>query len=943
MLIDAAVIPGLLLLAGELLVLAAVGYIVARVALRQTDDRLALASGLVIGLALWGLVVNFLLHLFTGMAGALAGWIIVLAIGAELARRNSRALRIPSRTIAVFGLTGAAIFWVALASRQLLIVPDEVAHATLAATIRAGGWPLTWSWNPDLNLAYHYGTDLLIALLVPPSGPDLGFTTELFGAYAWTSLILLVLALLMRHGAWPGTLALTPLLLAPGAWTLVFGDQPALISVPVPAGLPAAGLRAAISGLIWPNVELPWPSEQHGVPPNIWKPLFPFAYALAFVALERVANLGRGAWAGGLTLACLVAFLGLVDETVAPVILALWSASVAVRLFRDRGDCSFFRLAVLQTAGPTLAAALLAGGGGVLTGVVTGAGGTGALAVGWPLDPRDRNALVSLTMLPGGLGILNVGTAVVAGAASVLATRNRLVLLVSGASVAFLLAALTLRYEAAPHDIARFDGHARNFALLAFVLSLALRLGSLPRLWRYGTVAAVFALVIWPTVATPARNLGLAIGHGVQIANASSEEPEYGDWYWYMGRYAPQHSLPNGITSWILRHTSVEARVLSPAPLAMTVSTGRPNASGFTGFIHGRATFGPEYLDSIRYLEPAALTRLQIQYVHAPDQWVAELPARARDWLAQPRLFDMLVRDGSHALYRVRPAFRHLSLTPTAGSYEALRLAAPDGSTVFLSPATDPLNLVRAVASMPKSSFVSSASQSNLRVRDLSLRTDIRPAPLGRTVPDLAVVSARLAPSMLAEQDRRPVFWNSEIAVYSTSGMAVPAMDPPPQPFRVQLSDWKSTQGRLIFTATLANSNGDNWTGQDWVVVRADDSPWAFPGTWPVDQAPLWFAGQIAPQSGTIVHRYEFDPRAGTLLLRDSESTFNALPSAGDALSPGVWLLSVRLRNDYRLVGLAPVARITISEAGIVSYRVYEGEFGIQPTAGPIPSPRGRF
>ena len=65
--VDPAVIPGLLLLAAELLALAAVGYVVARVALRQTDHRLALAQGLVIGPALWGLIVNFVLHLLPGL------------------------------------------------------------------------------------------------------------------------------------------------------------------------------------------------------------------------------------------------------------------------------------------------------------------------------------------------------------------------------------------------------------------------------------------------------------------------------------------------------------------------------------------------------------------------------------------------------------------------------------------------------------------------------------------------------------------------------------------------------------------------------------------------------------------------------------------------------------------------------------------------------------
>ena len=43
MTVDGAVVPGSLLLAAEFIALATVGYVVARVALRQRDDRAALA------------------------------------------------------------------------------------------------------------------------------------------------------------------------------------------------------------------------------------------------------------------------------------------------------------------------------------------------------------------------------------------------------------------------------------------------------------------------------------------------------------------------------------------------------------------------------------------------------------------------------------------------------------------------------------------------------------------------------------------------------------------------------------------------------------------------------------------------------------------------------------------------------------------------------------
>ena len=45
MTIDGAVVPGLLVLLAELVALAAIGYVIVRVALRETDDRVALRRG----------------------------------------------------------------------------------------------------------------------------------------------------------------------------------------------------------------------------------------------------------------------------------------------------------------------------------------------------------------------------------------------------------------------------------------------------------------------------------------------------------------------------------------------------------------------------------------------------------------------------------------------------------------------------------------------------------------------------------------------------------------------------------------------------------------------------------------------------------------------------------------------------------------------------------
>lgn len=936
MTVDADVLPGFLLLTTECLTLAAVGYVVARVALRQTDDRLALAQGLVIGPALWGLIVNFLLHVFPGMAGALAGWMVVLTLGAVLAWRGRADLGLPPRTLAGFSLAGIAVFWIALASRQLLIIPDEILHTMMPATIRAGGWPPTLGWSPDLDLAYHHGIDLLVGLLTPPTGPDLAFTTELLGAYAWTALILLTAALLMRRGSWVSTVTLMPLLLAPGAWTLVFGEQPTLLQVPLAAGVPSAGLRVALLDVYWPSVELPWSSEQQAVPPNIWKPQFSLAYALAFVALERSACGPRPGWPGGLVLAGLIGFLGLVDETVAPVVLVLWGATQALGILKVKPEMSA-RIHHVGRAmwGPALAALLLAGGGSALTALLTESAGAGEIAVAWPSDPRDRAAVSSLTTVPGGLGILGLGSSIAILAATLLAWRSRLVLMLAAGCVTFLLAALILRYEAAPHDLGRLDGHARNFALVALMLALSLRLPSLRPRWRYAAALLLAGLVVWPTVATPARKVALAIGHGVQISNARPGPGEFGDWFWWMGRYALKRFPSERIAAWLRDHSAVDARVLSPLPHAITVTTGRPNASGLAQFLHPRPATGPQYLDAIRHLEPAAIRRLGFTYVHAPDDWVAKLPERARRWLADPELFEPLVRDGGQTLYRVRQAFLQLEAPPSPGAYEALRQSLPAGSTVYLSHANGSLNTFRALAVVPQAQLMGSPDEAALHIPNLHLQADVRPTPLVNQSADFVVTAAQLAPSMFRPDARRPVFWNEEIAVYAPDGAIAPVREAPPRPLRVRLEHAREFDGRLAFTTTLTDRSGEGWTGQDWLVVPADASPWALPRIRPTDPAVQWFAGQASPGQGSITHRYEYDPQAVTLSLRDAQPDAVRVDSSGDRLEPGVWILAVRLRSAYQRSAFIPVVKVVVSQAGDVSYQVYEGEFGVNPSPRP--------
>ena len=930
MTVDATALPGLTLLVCELLALAAVGFVVARVVLAQTDDRMALAQGLVIGLGIWGVVANFVMYALPGIPGALLAWALTLALGAGLGWRAPHALRVRPRTVAGFGAGALALFWIALASRQLISITDPDIHLGLAAAIRAGGWPPALPWNPGSPVYYHYGVDLLVGLLVPPAGPGPVFMIEILGAYVWTSFVLVVVTTLLRLGG-VETLALSPLLLTAGAWTLVhYTEPPGLLRVPVPTGVPAAGLRASLTDIYWPSLEAPellWNAPVQVSPPNIWQPLFVLAYALVFVVLSWVVSRRRRSWLAVLTLAALIGFAGLVEETVTLIVLALWMVVEAGRLTQAWRKRSLTRMLALRSAaGPGLAAALLAVGGGVPTGVLAGSVGSG-LTIGWIDDPGSRHLPGDFAAFPGGIGLLEIGLIPVAIAAGLLARRNRLALALLAVSAVSLLAALTLQYEPA-RDVTRLDGHARNFALLALLIALASWMPAIRPRRRYAAGALAAALVVWPTAVGPVHNIGYALSRGPQIADAGSRPP---DALWsFLGRYEIRRPPAEAVAAFIRNNTELDARILSPSPTGLSATTGRPNAAGYAQFAHYSYEPGVEYLDAIRHLEPAAVRRRGFEYVHATDTWAADLPHRARQRLADPRFFEPLVRDGPDALYRVKPAFLDLETMPTPGSFEALRQAVAPLATVYFSPSILPKD-VEQLAALRAAATLWHARRLGVEPSSiLHLQTRVPTEPIGDNLPDFVLTSDVLAPSALQPSARTPIWWNSQLAVYSLQGKAAPVRTPPAASFSVGLSGVDVKDRRIAFTAVFTDHMRQPWKGQDWLVLATDATQWAFPSEFEADgerhAGTQWYAGQIVPGQSAARHAYVLDPVTATLAVRSDTGDFEATQSSGSGLGSGVWTLAVRLRDDWWEVALIPVMKIVIDDAGNVRYEVYEGE-----------------
>ena len=309
MTVDPTVIPGLALLGTELVVLAAVGFVVVRVALRQDDECLALTQGLVVGPALWAMIVSLVLRVVPGLAGAAVGWAIMLAVGVSLAWRSSGTIRRPSRVTAGFLIAFLAVFWMAMASRQTLAIVDPYQTIGVGASIRAGVFPPELSWNPGIPLRYHYGVAMMIGLLAPPSGPDFAFVSEVLGAYCWTGLALVVVAMLRLRGGWLAVAAVAPILITAGAWSWVGPRSLLTVLLPAPTALVPGGVNA-LWDVYWPSPSL---RAQSGALPDIWLPSFTLAYALSLVVLERAVCGYTGSWYSRLTIASLIGFLGLVQ------------------------------------------------------------------------------------------------------------------------------------------------------------------------------------------------------------------------------------------------------------------------------------------------------------------------------------------------------------------------------------------------------------------------------------------------------------------------------------------------------------------------------------------------------------------------------------------------------------------------------------------------------
>ena len=380
-----------------------------------------------------------------------------------------------------------------------------------------------------------------------------------------------------------------------------------------------------------------------------------------------------------------------------------------------------------------------------------------------------------------------------------------------------------------------------------------------------------------------------------------------------MGRSVVESFRSEAVAKYIRTYTAADARVLSPHSNAMTLATGRPNASGFMSFVHLSPSTGPEYRDAINYLEPAVLGRLNTAYVHATDAWVAELPGRAQRWLSDGRFFQLLIRDGPDALYRVRSSFLNQDVTPSPESFDGLRRSVPGTASVYLSTETHPLDALRAAAALSHANLLGTAPTAHLHPL-----TRLPTSPLGSSVPDLVV-----APTMVLPDGGGPIWWSEGVAVYAPSGDVVPLVPLPKRPeTSVEISDVHQSGEVVAFSATYTNRESEHWTSQDWVVLNADASVWVVLRSLEGDQGTPWYAGQFNPSTDVATFAYEFNALAGDLRVRRADGTLSAVPASVRALDFGTWRLVMRLRDATGRVHLVPLLTFEILADGGVRYEI---------------------
>ncbi len=912
-LVDVGLLPGLLLIALELAAIAILGYVVVRGLLGQAPGYLAASQGLIVGLALWGLLLNAAFYVAPGPIGVALAWLAAAVLTGLLIWKKRVEPRPGLSTGAIFSAICLPIFWISLSARQLLWIPDIGAHVPLTASMMAGNFPPAFPWNPNEAANYHYGPDLIIGGLEAGTGLGYVLTTELLGAFSVTALFLIVGCLLSRSRSLSSSILTVPLMLSAGAWTLVLvGDQPWPVSAALPVGLPQAGFRTSVLDVYFPGAGVPWMSPVEASPPNIFNPAFLMSYALLLTLVERLVAGGSRPVVGLIATSALGAYLILLDEPIFAAFALIWAIVVAFRFARARVR------RVSELAAGAAGIALLIGlavvyGGALFDSIFRNAGGESGLSFTLP-DLANLTRLASLDRHPGNLGILGIGPLALAGVVAIGWRAGAMSLLLAGAGLAMWTASLFIEYEFSTSDSLRLQGHFRNLLLVAVILVVTYFLARLRPWPRRAAWAALALVVVWPSVASSGADLWYALKSGPQIAVPAVETGRVREGI--MGR-AELTGAPVVVVSYIKDHLKADASILSPNPSQLSIASGRPEPYGYLGFTQYLGLRGPEYLDAIEHLDPDAIRRLGVRYVHATPKWVNGLPGRSRDWLQSPEYFEPLVQSDEGALYEILQPFRELAASPAPESFTALRVLTGRGARVYIPPAIHPLQRLSIAAALQGARLYGDLGN------PAHVRSTLGFSPYRGEDLDFVILPSGLAPTGLPAHRRSPIWSRDGNSVYSVGDAEYAAGNQELPSLSVDIEEARVSPDGIRFKVGFAIGDSSGWTGHDWVVIGDDGTRWAVPAL--RDRPAHWYSGQVNPSSRNLSIEYDWNVATGTLQWSTGDGEFHAAQSSTGELVEGSHVMAIRLTLNGRERAVLPVLRIHVIPNGSHKFEFFEG------------------
>ncbi len=916
---------GLLLFAVTLLGLAGGGAVLARGGFREANPNFALSAGLFIGPAVWLALLNAFFYLVpsaVGVALASAAWLGL--VGLTYWRARLRFVRPSPRTGALLALQTTILVGLALAAlanRQHVGYPDETWTVPLAATMLRGNFPPVSPWAPDLAATYHYGASLAAVGLHVLSGLDFVLLFELLGAAAQAAVLVLIAHLLWRlpHGQW---VALPVVVLLLGRGAKVFSQVPWLVNIVVPAGPPGPGLRASLREIYVPPGD-PASGILAGGPPQIELLQYPVAIGLGLVVAHYAAT-GGGGRVAGLLLGVLLATAGLLETST----MLVFGTAVLVLGWTGSSSRTAARAWQVPTITLTVAAPLAIAAGGVISDTLFRSTALAVAAAGIEFAPAsvwERVTPGDLETLTGGVGVLRVAAWPVLALAllAALLARNRLALALAAAGAAAWLGFRLLDYRFSD-DIVRLDMFARVFGVLALAFAIASIRRRIPRPAAAGAALLVLGFVAWPSAASllvpTAANLGRGIdlSAGLEIVDSPRQLTEVG-----LRRTRLTPSLV-GAANIIEAAAGLPGatRVLSTDPSAFAAATGLLTPFTTLRALQYVPIAGPEYLDAIRTLAPAALRRMDVAYLHLAQGAPPSLPAAARSALDGSREFRLIAgRPQGPALYRVEDAARLADRSAPTHTYLALEAAIPPRARVYVSPALGGEARNRIFYALRDRDLYGALGEAG------HARLQFQIAPLSAGVPlDYVALPATSAPLNFDLVHAVAVWAGDGVRVYRLPSEGV-APSQSSAARAVTLHPLAVEGLRLRFSlAYRAADRSAQFTGVEWLVYAADAPPYFEPRAGDVgDNVRQWFAGQIGSGTVAAAFIYEYDHERGTLTLLEGPNAPLAVARSRPSDLAGPWALALVFKSGRNVVGIVPIAAIDGHATNAPTIRPFRG------------------